>query len=41
MPEEMRNKKFVIVVIWILVILVIVGLVFPLISYLFESGAEY
>ena len=39
--SEMRNKKFVTVVIWVLVILVIIGLVFPLVSYLFESGVGY
>ncbi len=40
MPEEMRNKKFVTLVIWVLVILVVIGLIFPLISYLFEGGTE-
>jgi hypothetical protein len=41
MPEEMRNKKFVTIVIWVLVILVIIGLVFPFVSYLFESQVGY
>ncbi len=40
MAEEMRNKKFVTIVIWVLVILVIIGLIFPLVSYLFEVGYE-
>jgi hypothetical protein len=40
MPE-MRNKKFVTIVIWIVVALVVIGLVFPLVSYLFEGGVEY
>ncbi len=40
MPE-MRNKKFVTIMIWVLVILVIIGLVFPLVAYLFEGGVEY
>ncbi len=39
--SEMRNKKFVTIVIWVLVILVIIGLVFPIVSYLFESQVEY
>ena len=41
MPEEIRNKKFVTVVIWIIVVLAIISLVFPLVSYLFEGGVEY
>ncbi len=38
---ENRNKKFVKAVIWVLVILVIIGLVFPLVAHLFEGGVEY